>query len=147
MKFISTRGNDIAFNIDDVLVKGIANDGGLYLPKTLPQFELTQFKKDSTILDTARILLTPFFTRSSLIDSIDSIIDESLSFPIPSVRMLDHQNRWLLELYHGPTAAFKDIGARFLASCLSRLNKNQENPLVILVATSGDTGGDRKSVV
>lgn len=141
MKFISTRGNDIAFNIDDVFVKGIANDGGLYLPKILPQFELMQFKKDSTILDTARILLTPFFAGSSLVDSIDSIVDESLSFPIPSVRMSNDQNRWLLELFHGPTAAFKDIGARFLASCLSRLNKNQENPLVILVATSGDTGG------
>ncbi|MEC9416009.1 MAG: threonine synthase [Pseudomonadota bacterium] len=141
MKFTSTRGNDIAFNIDDVFVKGIANDGGLYFPDVLPRFELTQFNNDFTILDTAKILLTPFFEGSALIDSIDSIIDESLSFPIPCVRMSSEQNRWLLELFHGPTAAFKDIGARFLASCLSKLNNNQENPLVILVATSGDTGG------
>ena len=140
MKFISTRGKDSASSIDDVLKKGIADDGGLFLPESLPVFKEKDFNDSKSIIDTAKILLYPFFEHSVLKQDLDYIIKECLSFDIPSVRA-EKNNLWYLELFHGPTAAFKDVGARFLASCLSKLNKDKNDPLIILVATSGDTGG------
>ena len=140
MKYISTRGKDFASSIDDVLKKGIADDGGLFLPESLPIFKEKDFNDSKSIIETAKILLSPFFERSALKKDLENIIKECLSFNIPSVKY-EKNNLWYLELFHGPTAAFKDVGARFLASCLSKLNKDKNDPLVILVATSGDTGG------
>lgn len=140
VNFISTRGSQI-YSIDEVLAKGIADDGGLFVPKLLPKIKLEDLSSSMTLADTAKVLLKPFFRESLLKNSLNQIISESLSFPIPAVKMPSAQNLWLLELFHGPTAAFKDVGAGFLASCMSRLNKTEDSPLVVLVATSGDTGG------
>ena len=126
MKYISTRGKDFASSIDDVLKKGIADDGGLFLPESFPIFKEKDFNDSKSIIDTAKILLTPFFERSALKKDLDNIIKECLSFNIPSVKY-EKNNLWYLELFHGPTAAFKDVGARFLASCLSKLNKDKNN--------------------
>lgn len=140
VNFISTRGSQI-YSIDEVLAKGIADDGGLFIPKVLPKINHEDLSNSMTLIDTAQVLLAPFFRESILRDSLNQIIRESLSFPIPAVKTSSEQNLWFLELFHGPTAAFKDVGAGFLASCMSRLNKAKDKPLVVLVATSGDTGG------
>jgi len=139
--FVSTRGG-APVGLDEALVNGIAADGGLYMPVELPSFSIEQFKDATTIPDVAEILLQPFFSDSSLGDELGQILAETFAFPI-SISSLPGCNgsAFLLELFHGPTAAFKDVGAAFLAACLSRLEGDESAPLTILVATSGDTGG------
>ena len=141
MRFVSTRG-DASVGLDEALVKGIADDGGLFIPVDLPTFSVTDFDDAHTIREIAAILLRPFFSDSSLIDELEAILAETFSFPMPITALpAANGNASLLELYHGPTAAFKDIGAGFLAACLTRLEGDAAAPLTILVATYGDTGG------
>jgi threonine synthase len=144
VKYSSTRSSDDArkLTLDEALMRGIADDGGLFVPDELPAFDVDDFSASRSIGDTAKILLMPFFSGSSLAPMVDEIIAETLHFPIPVSKLdVGDGNAWMLELYHGPTAAFKDVGAGFLAACLSRLHDSAEAPLTILVATSGDTGG------
>lgn len=141
LKFISTRGGE-AVDFDTALVQGIASDGGLFLPDVLPKLSVESLSEASSIQSLAKILLTPFFEGSNIASQLDAIIAETFSFKIPKTKLPVENCRCdLLELFHGPTAAFKDIGARFLAACLSRLEGDETQPLTILVATSGDTGG------
>lgn len=141
MKYRSTRGNE-RVALDTALLSGIAADGGLFMPEALPQFSLDDFSDASNIVEVARRLLAPFFAGSALAAEVNEIVSETLSFPIPltELPLVNHRAR-MLELFHGPTAAFKDVGAAFLAACLSRLQETAATPLTILVATSGDTGG------
>ena len=141
MKYYSTRG-DGPVTLDDALRSGIAADGGLFLPEQLPSFAPDDFASAETIPEVAGVLLRPFFGGSGLLDDLEAILAETFSFPIPATPLpAAAGDVSLLELYHGPTAAFKDVGAGFLAACLTRLEGNPEAPLTILVATSGDTGG------
>ena len=141
MQFVSTRGGSTV-GLDEALVKGIAEDGGLFVPVGLPTFQVTDFDNAQTTREIAAILLQPFFSDSLLSDKLEPILAETFSFPIPITALpVEGGNASLLELYHGPTAAFKDIGAGFLAACLTRLEGDEASPLTILVATSGDTGG------
>ena len=141
MRYRSTRGAD-PVSLDEALVQGIAADGGLFLPESLPRFEISDFDGADDVHAIAAVLLAPFFDSSSLRPDLDAIIAETFSFPVPVVPLnADEGYCGLLELFHGPTAAFKDVGAGFLAACLSRLEGDPDNPLTILVATSGDTGG------
>ena len=141
MKFRSTRGTKTV-TIDEALIQGIAEDGGLYLPDELPVFNIEEFSGAQATGDVAKILLQPFFESSTLLSALDEIIAETFSFPLPVTALpVQEGSAGLLELYHGPTAAFKDVGAGFLAACMSRLEGEPDNPLTILVATSGDTGG------
>ena len=141
MDYVSTRG-DTRVSLDVALVNGIADDGGLYVPVELPSFSVQHFDGATTIPDVAAVLLRPFFSASSLVDELGEILAETFSFPIPLTPLpASDGNNALLELYHGPTAAFKDVGAGFLAACLTRLEGDTTAPLTILVATSGDTGG------
>lgn len=128
--------------LDQALERGIAENGGLFLPETLPRIVLPEVSDIDAIGVTARAFLSPFFEGSDLEAHLDEIIAETFHFPIPLTALpTTSGNCEMLELYHGPTAAFKDVGAGFLAACLSRLEGDAENPLTILVATSGDTGG------
>jgi len=141
MKFRSTRGKKTV-TFDEALIQGIAGDGGLYLPDELPAFSIEAFSGAHATGDVAKILLQPFFESSTLLSALDEIIAETFSFPLPVTALpVQEGSAGLLELYHGPTAAFKDVGAGFLAACMSRLEGDPDNPLTILVATSGDTGG------
>ena len=141
MQFVSTRG-DTPVNLDDALVSGIAGDGGLYIPLELPRYSVDDFNAATTLPGVAALLLQPFFSDSSLKDDLEQILAETFSFPIPTTPLPSTDgSASLLELYHGATAAFKDVGAGFLAACLSRLEADAASPLTILVATSGDTGG------
>src|SRR5690606_23115167 len=111
-------------------------------PEPLPQFATKDFEDAASIHEVAKVLLTPFFEGSALAPHLDAIISETFSFPIPLTELsVATGDLHMLELFHGPTAAFKDIGAGFLAACLSRLQRGDSTPLTILVATSGDTGG------
>ncbi len=141
MQFFSTRGTD-PVTLDLALLKGIAEDGGLFMPDQLPRFDERSFRACDSIRSVAATMLRPFFAGSLLESELDAIVDETYAFPIPtSTLRLPAGPVSLLELYHGPTAAFKDVGAAFLAASLTRLEGDVDAPLTILVATSGDTGG------
>jgi threonine synthase len=141
VRFVSTRGNG-PVGIDDALVEGIAADGGLFVPESLPAFGVDDFRDASTVQAVATRLLRPFFNESALSGDLDRVVAETFRFSIPVTPLVTKNGSvGLLELYHGPTAAFKDVGAGFLAACLSRLQGDTAAPLTILVATSGDTGG------
>ncbi len=137
MKFVSTRDNTPATPIDDALAAGLAPDGGLFVPETIPVVALTQ--PQPTLADTAQRVLAPYFEDSSLRERLGDLCTEAFSFDAP-LRPLTGDNDYVLELFHGPTAAFKDYAARFLAAALSALRVPDAPPLTILVATSGDTG-------
>ena len=144
VQYLSTRGGARPVNLDDALRQGLAADGGLLLPESLPRFAPDDFTTAGGIRDVAAVLLRPFFAGSALVGDLDAIIAETFSFTIPLRRPSAPEDNWqvaLLELFHGPTAAFKDVGAGFLAACLTRLEGDPDAPLTILVATSGDTGG------
>jgi len=141
MDYFSTRG-DGPVTLDDALRMGIADDGGLFLPEKMPVFEIAEFANTESIPQVAEVLLRPFFEGSVLEYQLEDILAETFSFPMPLTELpADGREVALLELYHGQTAAFKDVGAGFLAACLSRLESDTSSPLTILVATSGDTGG------
>jgi threonine synthase len=137
MRFVSTRNGETA-SLDTALLRGLARDGGLFLPEPLPRFVPDDFASAQSIVDSAEVLLRPFFAGSALAAELRSILEETFSFPVPVTPVAETVG--LLELFHGPTAAFKDVGAGFLAACLARLEQQHDRPLTILVATSGDTG-------
>lgn len=141
MQYFSTRGaGPVSF--DDALRQGIASDGGLYLPESLAEMSHDEFSYAESPADVAAILLRPYLQGSALATSLDEILTETFCFPIPLRLLRTGESSFsMLELFHGPTAAFKDVGAGFLAACLTRLEGSVDAPLTILVATSGDTGG------
>lgn len=138
-RYISTRGSSPAATVSDAIAAGLAPDGGLYVPETMPQLDADGFDPHGSLADTAATLLAPFFAGDPLAAALPAICAEALNFPVPH-RALPADGAHVLELFHGPTAAFKDVGARFLAACLAHLPRHDARPLTILVATSGDTG-------
>ncbi len=139
MNFVSTRAKSPAASLSQAIAAGLAPDGGLYVPGELPQHGPQAFASDSTLPAVAARLLRPFFAGDALADELDAICAEAFDFPCP-MKPLGTPHDHVLELFHGPTAAFKDFGARFLAATLRRLRAGATQPLTILVATSGDTG-------
>lgn len=140
MQFVSTRGQSPAVGLSAAIAAGLAPDGGLYVPARLPAAR--ELQAGATLADTAADLLAPLFAGDALETALPAICREAFDFPVP-LRALGEGDH-VLELFHGPTAAFKDIGARFLAGTLSRLQAGKDRDLTIVVATSGE---DRKSVV
>lgn len=136
MLFVSTRGRSPAVGLSAAIAAGLAPDGGLYVPQVLPPKRTLQ--PGASIAETAAELLAPFFAGDALEAALPAICDTAFDFDAP-LRPLGTPGDHVLELFHGPTAAFKDFGARFLAQCLSRLQAGKP-PLTIVVATSGDTG-------
>jgi threonine synthase len=140
MKFVSTRGDAEAASLTEAIRNGAAPDGGLYMPEPLPSLG-TALQPEAPLPDFAAEFLKPFFTGDALERELSSIAREAFDFPVPLV-VPDAERPGLhaLELFHGPTGAFKDFGARFLMACFDRIGRSGE-PLTVLVATSGDTGG------
>jgi threonine synthase len=141
--FRSTRSDECA-DLVSALVAGLAPDGGLYVPERLPRFSAGDFEGCTGPADVGLRLLRPFFAGSVLEPELPAILAETFGFPLPLAPIGTAGELSVLELFHGPTAAFKDIGARFLAACLQRVETATESdgrPVTILVATSGDTGG------
>lgn len=141
MEYRSTRGG-APVAVETAIMSGTAPDGGLFVPVRLPAFEVDDFAGAVTLADVAGRLLAPFFADSTLAGTLGDICREALDFPAPTREV--EPGLAVLELFHGPTAAFKDVGARFLAATMSRIlagGRYARPPVTILVATSGDTGG------
>ncbi len=134
MRCVSTRGGP-SVPLTEAITRGLAPDGGLYMVEPLPAAPTVT---GDTLAARAVSLLRPFFDGEPLAPHLAAIVEGAFTFDAPT-RWLD-ADTGQLELFHGPTAAFKDFGARFLAECLARLPHQSGRPLTVLVATSGDTG-------
>jgi threonine synthase len=142
LRFSSSRGGAPSVTLSEAIRRGLAPDGGLYVPTRLPSVDVASFAASSRLPEIARLSLAGFFEGDRLQPALGEIADAALNFDAPTTPVTAAEDRlFALELYHGPTAAFKDFGARFLAECLQRLEGDTRQPLTILVATSGDTGG------
>jgi len=135
MKYVSTRGASPPTGLAEAIQTGLAPDDGLYVPERFPRFETKDFDGLDSLPAIAERFLKPFFEGDELSAHLSDICREAFNFPVPLVEV--DETTAVLELFHGPTAAFKDVGARFLAACVSRLAGRR----TVLVATSGDTGG------
>lgn len=140
MQFFSTRDAELRVDFSTALRQGLATDGGLYVPLEWPVHAVQGLDPADPLPKLAARFLASFVEGDALAASMPAIAAEAFNFPVPLVP-LDGDRLGVLELFHGPTAAFKDFGARFLAAALTRLRQGADRPLKILVATSGDTGG------
>lgn len=139
MYFINTRNNQEKAPFHEAVLKGLASNKGLFVPEKIPLLSSSFFdeiisKSDHEI---AFEVLWPYMKESVNAQQLKGIIRATLSFPLPLVPV-NHQS-FSLELFHGPTQAFKDVGARFMSRCLAFFSKASD-PVTVLVATSGDTG-------
>jgi threonine synthase len=142
LQFVSTRGSVPPVTLSSAIAQGLAPDGGLYVPTRLPTVQLAGFADASSLSQVARLALAGFFAGDRLLPVLGEIADAALNLQAPSTPVEACPDPlFALELYHGPTAAFKDFGARFLAESLQHLQTRAAPRLTILVATSGDTGG------
>lgn len=139
MKYSSTRRGIASVPLGEAIRAGLAADGGLFIPETLPP--AVRLQPEGTLAALAAPVLAPFAQEDELAADLPAICREAFNFPAPLVALPADGPAWVLELFHGPTCAFKDFGARFLAACLDRLSAKAPGPLTLLVATSGDTGG------
>jgi len=139
MKYISTRNNNKEYSFCEAVIKGLAEEGGLFLPKEIPVLKDKFIGKlrDKSLTEIS-YEISELFIDDIPADELSLIINEAINFPAPLVRLSDKYS--VLELFHGPTCAFKDFGARFLAGVLSYYLKTEGKKCTILVATSGDTG-------
>jgi threonine synthase len=142
LKFVSSRGTAPAVHVSAAIAQGLAPDGGLYVPTHLPAIDRGTFGQTMKLPEIARAALSGFFAGDRLAPALAEIAEAALDLPAPTTAVdACPDPLFTLELYHGPTAAFKDFGARFLAESLQRLETPAPQPLTVLVATSGDTGG------
>jgi threonine synthase len=141
MKYVSSRGKSLAVSFGAAVAQGLAPDGGLYVPERWPTIPLGDFDGATTLPEVAEVFLRPFAEGDPVAPQLGDIVREAFDFPAPLVAVTPDGALSVLELFHGPTAAFKDFGARFLAASLARIRGKADKPLNILVATSGDTGG------
>ncbi len=141
MEFTSTRDPAHAAGFGAALMQGLTPDGGLYVPRSWPTLRPETFGDEGDLPGVGAQLLAPFVADDPLAATLPAITRDAFNFPAPLVPLGKEGRLAILELFHGPTAAFKDFGARFLAACMARLRKPGQRPLTILVATSGDTGG------
>jgi len=164
-KFVSTRNGCPLVSFSEALDGGLAPDGGLYLPQQIPKSNISKLQHHPAVksynllrgsdfptanfflADFAAQILAPFFEKDPLESNLPEICARTFNFPIP-LKELEGPT-CLLELFHGPTAAFKDVAARFLAECIFFQDELKQNLLIkqeprrrrlVLVATSGDTG-------
>lgn len=137
IKYYSTAGKSDNVSFKDAVLSGLAPDRGLYMPEEFKKYTDGVFTQDgfsNMCFEIAKTLID-----NELPDNtVREIVDDAFNFPVPVKNI--HDNIYVLELYHGPTAAFKDFGARFMARTMSHLIKQDNKKITILVATSGDTG-------
>ena len=144
MKYISTRNSSKEFNFSEVFIKGLADDGGLFIPTTVPKLpseELQRFSK-LNYQDLAKEIIFLFCNETIEKNELSNIIERSyLKFREKNViKLSDVGKNKLLELFHGPTLAFKDIAMQFIGNLYDYQLKTIENKINVVVATSGDTG-------
>jgi threonine synthase len=144
MKYISTRNGSKEFNFTEVFIKGLADDGGLFIPKTIPAISEEYLLSLSKLnyKDLAKKIIFLFCGETIRKDELSNILEKSYSkFNEKNVvKITDIGENKILELYHGPTLAFKDIAMQFIGHLYDHHLKNIEKKINIVVATSGDTG-------
>lgn len=145
MKYISTRGDAPALSFEDVVLTGLASDGGLYVPETLPTFSQDEIRSwvGLSYPDLAFNIISPFVDGEIPDKDLKDIIDRSYStFRHEAIAPLVQtaHNEWILELFQGPTLAFKDFALQFLGNLLDYVLAKRKQKVVIMGATSGDTG-------
>ena len=140
MRFVSTRGSE-QVSLSTAISQGLAADGGLFVPTIWPATSALALTGAEPLAMVAEKFLAPFASGDRLADELPAVCAEAFNFPAPLLPLPAVSRLSVLELFHGPTAAFKDFGARFLAATLTRLRVGASRPLRMLVATSGDTGG------
>jgi threonine synthase len=145
LKYVSTRGNAPELEFDDVLLAGLARDGGLYVPSEWPTFSADEFRamKDLSYNETAFRVIRPFIDASMGDDDLAALIEDTYSnFDDNQIAPLKHlgDREYLLELFHGPTLAFKDIALQFLGRMFDHVLHKRDEHITVVGATSGDTG-------
>ncbi len=146
MKYVSTRGKAPSLEFEDVLLAGLARDGGLYVPEVWPYFSADQMRamRGKSYAQVAFEVMSPFVSGSISDDEFRALIDDAYGgFSHEAVAPLVQadENLWILELFHGPTLAFKDFAMQILGRLMDRALENRGERATILGATSGDTGG------
>lgn len=146
MKYVSTRGDAPVLGFEDVIVTGLAADGGLYLPESWPRFSAQDWRalRGKSYQDVALAVMWPFvegaLPQATFKKMIDDAYGEFAHLAVTPLSQLD-ANQWLLELYHGPTLAFKDVAMQLLARLMDWALERADKTATVLAATSGDTGG------
>ncbi|MEI2765563.1 MAG: pyridoxal-phosphate dependent enzyme [Dermatophilaceae bacterium] len=141
MQFYSTNNPALRASLKEAIFKGLPDDNGLFMPVEIPGLSdhflqhLTDYSFQEIAFEITRNLLHQDIPEKE----IRRIVETAIDFPAPAVKLDD--DTYILELFHGPSLAFKDFGARFMAQTMAYFNQHEEKELVILVATSGDTGG------
>ena len=141
MKLYSTKNKAKFVSLKEAVIKGLPEDNGLFMPQMIPTLspsfieELPKLSFIEIAFELAKTLIQGAIPDRDLL----KIVERALTFPAPLVKLDDQ--KYILELFHGPSLAFKDFGARFMAQLMSYFNRDEKQELVILVATSGDTGG------
>ncbi len=140
MKLYSTNNKNNISTFKEAVLKGIADDGGLFMPVELPKLPPSFFHDISklTFKEISFIVANNLLKDDLPVEVISKIIDSTITFDAPLVKLNEQIST--LELFHGPTLAFKDFGARFMSAVMSYLTKDEDKEIIILVATSGDTG-------
>ncbi len=141
MKYYSLYNKSHSVSFEEAVIAGLAPDKGLYFPESIHPLPATFFEQIETLSDNeiAFEVIHQFVGDEIPEAALKQIIEETLCFDFPCVKVED--GVYSLELYHGPTMAFKDVGARFMSRCLGYFNRNSDKEVTVLVATSGDTGG------
>lgn len=145
VRYISTRGNAPVLDFEQVVLAGLARDGGLYVPEQWPQFSESELKslRGRSFQDIAFAIMQPFIGNALTASDLRKLIDETYAvFSHEAIAPLTQigANSWILELFHGPTLAFKDIAMQFLARVFDTVLQRRQGRITIIAATSGDTG-------
>ncbi len=141
MQYYSTNNKNLSVDFREATIKGQPPDKGLFFPQNIPflpkEFigNIEQLSKEEIAFQ----VIKPYIGTTIPDDELKKIVSQTINFEFPLVRIIDSISS--LELFHGPTLAFKDVGARFMSRCLSYFCKEEEKKITVLVATSGDTGG------
>ena len=141
MQFYSTNNKDLRVDFKESVIRSLPADNGLYMPESITPLPDSFWEnwRDMSLTELGFHVAKQILGDSIPADKLREIVNESINFDAPVVTIAPHTH--VLELFHGPTLAFKDFGARFMARVMSYLTEGDDNLLTVLVATSGDTGG------
>jgi len=139
MRFVTTRGTASPVSLKTALIEGLASDGGLYVPEAIERMPAAEVARlpQRMLTEVAYRALRPYTREDLDATTFEAVVVEALNFPIPLIEI--EPGIYALELFHGPTLAFKDVGARTMARLMAALDTGDQ-PLTVLAATSGDTG-------
>ncbi|MEN8204218.1 MAG: pyridoxal-phosphate dependent enzyme, partial [Bacteroidota bacterium] len=140
MYYYSTRNKKLKYGLKEAVLEGLAPDGGLFMPSHIPILAREELEEmqDMNLTQIALKVSELLFGEDISKEALQTIVEDAINFDTPLVKV--EEDLYALELFHGPTLAFKDVGARFLARLLGYYRKDMDSEIHVLVATSGDTG-------